>query len=348
MRPLCFVLAFGFALPAFAQKELFFGLPGSKPPIFKEQDIDRRFKKSRLGKALYTGAGAEDPACIQLLGGLLTALAEATPYFHLRDENFTLDPILLEAIQQQLSTPSFPAAAYLMAMIRRVLIEKKVPDEWLELATTINPVVHIIDVGKLRAANERMTPIDSFLFSLPALRERYIVEVVEANSAVTTDVESSFHDSYVDRQVAWGGALLIDAGVNKKPKKGKKFDPNNTMEEIIAILQWLPPDPNEKEVNLLRKKIDTPPPIKIFARLAPKQYLDLERLPRGKRLIVKGRFWQMTKDMSEVEVKDAVLFEDRDWSRGVILGDPNAIAECPMAINELTGLAPVQPGGFKH
>ena len=346
MRRLAFLLCLAFALPAFAQKEVFFGLPGSKPPIFKEQDIDRRFKKSRLGKALYSGAGADDPNCLQLLGGLLTALAEAGPYFHRRDENFTLDPILLNAVNQQLSTQSFPAAAYLLAMIRRVLIDKKVPDEWLELASAINPAVHIIDVGKLRWMNEGIKPVDSFLFSLPALRERYIEEVYSANSAVTTDVNASFRDSYVDRDVAWGGALLIDAGLNKK-KKGKKFDPN-AMDEIIALLQWIPPDPNDKEVNLLRKAIDKPPPIKIIARLAAKQFLDLEKLPRGKRLIVKGRFWEMTRDMSEVEVRDVVLFEDRDWSRGVILGNPDAIAECPMAINELTGVAPVQPGGFHH
>ena len=69
---------------------------------------------------------------------------------------------------------------------------------------------------------------------------------------------------------------------------------------------------------------------------------------RGMNGPVKGRFWEMTRDMSEVEVRDVILFEDRDWSRGVILGNPDAIADCPMAINELTGIAPVQPGGFKH
>ena len=44
--------------------------------------------------------------------------------------------------------------------------------------------------------------------------------------------------------------------------------------------------------------------------------------------------------------RDALIFEDRDFSRGVYLGDPNAVAACPLAINELTGVAPVQPGGF--
>jgi hypothetical protein len=55
----------------------------------------------------------------------------------------------------------------------------------------------------------------------------------------------------------------------------------------------------------------------------------------------------MNRDVTEVEVRDAVLFEDRDWY-GAVLADPNVIATCPAAINELTGIAPTQPGGFKH
>jgi hypothetical protein len=343
MRRVAFVLCLAAALPAFAQKEVFFGPPGTEV-LFKEQDIDRRFKKSKLGKAL--NAGTDNPACVQLIGGLLTALAEVGPYIHRRDENFTLDPTLLEALGTQLSTPAFPASAYLLAMVRRVLIDRKLPDEWLELAKKINPAVRIIDLGKLRMMNEGIKPIDSFLFSLPALRERYIEEVLSANSAVTSDVEASFKDDYVPRDIAWGGARLVDAGLRKKTKKAK-FDPNE-IQELIAILEWLPPDPNDRELNLLAKAATKPPPIRIFARLLPRQYLDLERLPIGKRLIVKGRFWKMDDSVTEVEVKDALLFEDRDWSRGVILGMPEVIAQCPLAVNELTGVAPVQPGGFHH
>ena len=55
---------------AFAQKEVFFG--SGKPPVFKETDTDRRFGKSRIAKAL--SSGTEDPNCVQLLGGLFTAL----------------------------------------------------------------------------------------------------------------------------------------------------------------------------------------------------------------------------------------------------------------------------------
>lgn len=344
MRRLSFVLALGLAVPSFAQKEVLFR-PG--PPLkFKEQDLDRRFNKSKLAKAL--SQGTNDPNCRMLIAGLFTALGEAAPYFHQRDENFTLDPYVLEAMQTQLSTPFFPAAAYFMAMVRRVLIAEKVPDEWLELAKQINVESKIIDLGKLKALNEQMKKVDNFAFSLPMLRDRYIVEVVSANSAVTADVAAEFRDTYIDREVAWGGAILVDAGLSKlKKKKSKKLQPGE-MEEVIALLQWVPPDPNDKELNLLAKKADKPVPIDIYVKLRPKQYLDIERLPRGKRLIVKGRFYEMTLDMKEVLVKDGLLFEDRDWSRGVYLGDPNAVAECPLAINELTGVAPVQPGGFKH
>ncbi len=321
--------------------------PGIEQLLFKEQDVDRRFKKSKLGKALYTGT--DDPNCIQLIGGLFAALAEAGPFFHRRDENFTIDPVVLEAVQTQLSVGSFNAATYLLGMVRQVLILKKLPDEWLALAAAINPQVQIIDVGKLKMLNEGINQIDSFVFTLPSLRDRYIVEVVAANSAVTTDVAATFRDTYIDRQIAWGGATLVDAGLNKmkKAKKGKKFDPT-AIEEIIAILEWVPPDPNDREINFFRKPAEKPVPIRILAHLRPKQYLDIERLPRGKRMIVKGRFWEMNLSVTEVEIKDALLFEDRDFSRGVWLGDPNAVAQCPLAINELTGVAPSQPGGFRH
>lgn len=346
MRRLALVLALAVAGPSFAQKEVLFR-PGDGPLMFKEQDLDRRFKKSKLAKALYTGT--EDPNCQMLISGLFAVLAEAAPYFHRRDENFTLDPNLLAAMQAQLSTPAFPAASYFMAMVRRVLIDRKVPDEWVAFASQLAVNNKFIDIGKLKALNEGLKQIDNFMFTLPMLRDRYIVEVVSANSAVTSDVAAEFRDTYIDREVAWGGALLVDAGLNKvkKAKKGQKFDPN-AMEEIIAILQWVPPDPNDKELNLLAKKADKPIPITIYAKLRPKQYLDLERLPRGKRLIVKGRFYEMNLTMTEVLVKDALLFEDRDFNRGVWLGDPEAVAACPLAINEITGVAPVQPGGFKH
>jgi hypothetical protein len=338
-----------FALPAHAQKDVFFG--NGKGVVFKETDTDRRFAKTRIAKAL--SAGTEDPNCVQLLGGLLTALAEAMPYLHKKDENFMVDPYVLDAVNTQLSNPRFPGTAYYASMVRRVLIDQRVPDAWLATAEQLNSTVRIIDLGKLRLANENFKPIDSFLFTLPALRDRYELEVLRANSAVTTDVAGNFRDTYIDHSVAWSGAYLVDAATMGEPPakgKGKKKAPPAPapgMEELGAILRWDPPDPNAGQLNIMGKA-EKPNPVKIIAKLAAKQYIDLEKVPRGKRLIVRGRFWEMNKTVTEVEVRDVLLFEDRDFSQGILLADPAAVAACPLAINELTGTAGTQPGGFRH
>lgn len=345
MRLTASLLVLLLAAPAFAQKEDLFG-PG-KAVVFREETMDRRFAKSRLAKML--AEGSQDPACVQLMGALFVALAEIGPTLHKRDENFVLDPNLKAAIETQVTTPSFPAMAYLLSMVRRVMIDKRLPDAWLETAKAINPQVKIIDLGKLKMLNEGVSLVDSSYFQIPILKQRYYLEVVGANSAVTTDVAASFRDAYLDRAVAWGGAQLIDAGSNapKKKQKGKKYTAVE-FGELVAILEWLPPDPRKTEIDFYgdaSKK--PPPPVKIIAKLAPKQFSDLEKAARGQRMMVRGQFWEMNRDVTEVEVRDAVLFEDRDWY-GAMLADPNVIAACPAAINELTGVGPAQPGGFKH
>lgn len=344
MRLMSIFLALSFATPALAQKDELFGT--GKPVVYREETMDRRFAKSRVAKMLKEGSA--EVGCVQLMGALFIALAEIGPNLHKRDENFLLDPNLVAAIQNQVTTPNFPAMAYLLSMVRRVLIDKRLPDEWFETAKAINGVVKIIDLGKLKMMNEGITFVDSAAFTIPLLKNRYFTEVVGANSAVTTDVAGSFRDAYLDRDVAWGGATLIDAGSNApKKKKGKKYNPVE-LGELVAILEWLPPDPRKTEIDFYgdaSKK--PPPPVRIIAKLAPKQYTDLEKAFRGQRMLVRGRFWEMNRDVTQVEVRDAQLFEDRDWY-GALLADPNVIATCPAAINELTGIGPAQPGGFKH
>ena len=34
----------------------------------------------------------------------------------------------------------------------------------------------------------------------------------------------------------------------------------------------------------------------------------------------------MDKDITHLELRDAVVFEDRDWSKGAMLADPAAVA----------------------
>lgn len=345
MRRLSSALVVLLAVPAFAQKEEIFG--SGKEPTYREENMDRRFLKSKLNKLLSTGS--DDPACVELMGGLFVALAEIAPVLHRRDDNFTLAPELQNAVNTQLTTPSFPAMGNLIEMVRKVMIDHRLSDEWLQTATALNKTVKLIDLAKLRLINEQISLVDSSYFTIPMLEQRYEAEVVQANSAVTTDVLETFKDTYLDRDVAWGGATLLDIGVNNpKGKKGKKKYRGAEAEELVAVLQWIPHDPRMDQLNLLAQAPVKVTPIFIYVRLQPKQYADLEKFRRGQRVLVKGRFWNMNKTATELEIRDAMLFDDRDWSTGVLLGRPEDIAACPAAINELTGTAPAQPGGFGH
>jgi hypothetical protein len=333
MRALGRILAtFGLllALGASAQPGVFFG--AGKPPLFKEEDVDRRFAKSRLQRGL--AQGTQHPACVQLLGGMLTVLAEAGPLLHKRDENFYLEPGLVNALQTQLSTPRFPAAAYLAAMVRRIQLDGKLPHTWLEVAGQINPSVGTIDVGKLRYLADGLRPIESFYFSLPALRQRYEVEVRRATSASSNTAVLAFRDAYLDRDVAWGGLYLVDVADAPVGASG-----------MVARLV-LPSAASSGNQLVLFANQKKEPEVRITARLAALQYLDVTRLPKGTRLLVRGRFWEMSSDLNSLELRDALLFEDRDWSRGAALADPAVVAQCPLAVNELAGMAPQQPGGF--
>jgi hypothetical protein len=345
MRRLTFLVLVGLAVPCFADaKEELFG--NGKAPNFREEPMDRKFAKSKFAKMLKTGT--DEPACVQLLGGLFVALAEVAPHLHKRDENFSLDPTLVEAVNTQLTTPNFPAMAYLVSMVRRVMIDHRLSDEWLELATNLNKVVKIIDVAKLKQLNEGVSLVDSAYYTIPLMRERYVVEALNSNSAVTTDVIQTFKDTYLDRDVAWGGATLIDVGINQPKGRRKARYKDAEPEELVAVLQWYPPDPRKIELDLLAKAPVKVDPVTIYARLEAKQYTDIEKLYKNQRVLVKGRFWSMTRDGNTIELRNTHIFTDPDWAQGTVLANPAEIADCSVAINELTGLSPVQPGGFHH
>lgn len=331
------------ALPCWAQSDDLFG--SGKPPTFREEAMDRKFNKSKLAKLLK--AGTDEPACVELVGGLLVALAELGPTLHKRDESFYLHPALIDAVSTQLTTPRFPAMAYLVSMVRRVMIDRRLPDEWLATAEALNAKVKIIDMPKLKLLNEQLALADSSAFTIPLLRERYLREAVSANS-VTTDVLAAFRDTYLDRDIAWGGAVLVDIGVNQpKGKKHRRFATAEP-EELVAILRWEPQEPKKRMIDLLEKAPAKVQPIVIYARLQPKQYTDLEKLSKNQRLLVKGRLWEMNKTMTEIEIREGLVFNDTDWARGIVLGSPADVALCSAALNDLTGLAPIQPGGFQH
>lgn len=348
MRRVTAALLVLLAFPALAQRDEIFG--NGKPPKYREETMDRRFAKSKFNKALLAGPEVvlPEPGCVQLYGGLFVALAELAPYIHKRDENFTLDPMLQQAIQTQMTLPNFPAMAYLVSMVRRIMIDSRMPDEWLTMATALNKTVKLIDLAKLKMINEHVDAIDSAYYSMPLLKQRYQVEALNVTSAVTTDVVATFRDAYLDRAVTWGGATLLEIGVNQPKGRKKKKYRDAEAEELVAVLQWEPPDPRRTTLDLLAKAPVKIPPVFIYVRLQPKQFADIEKFHRGQRVMVKGQFWEMNKTVTEFEVRDGVIFNDNDWSGGVLLARPEDVATCPVAINELTGLAPQQPGGFAH
>ncbi|MFN0061806.1 MAG: hypothetical protein ACKVPX_04730 [Myxococcaceae bacterium] len=317
-------------------------LSASAPPAMRENDLDRRFVRTRLYRALYMGVA--DPVCAPALGGLMTLVGEAGPLIHARDENFVLDETLLAALQTQLTTAQFPGSTYFTLMMRRIRLEGRLPPQWLDTAARLQPMVGTIDLGKLRMLAEGVKPIFNATLSLPALRNRYEVDVLRASSAAGASAWDSFRDTYLDHEVAWGELVLVDVQSDVKVPTGDEDATPVTVN--VATADWLAPDPNEGTLSLAPPKPRAK--IRVHARLTPRQYMDVSKLPKGHRVLLRGRLWEMTKNLTEVELRDAVLFEDRNWSQGTLLANPEALGFCPIAVNDLTGTAGGQPGGFGH
>jgi len=336
---------------------------GSKPPLFREQELDRRFKFSKVNKLLQ-GGQVEGLPCLQLTGALFVALAEIGPYLHKKDEKFFLDPALGQSFAMQMDSQRFPGSVYLLAMVRRILIDGKMPREWLITAGRVNQTVQIIDMAKLQYLADGVRHIDSAFFSYELLRQRQAQEVGAATSAAAGTAGLSFRDTYLDRQVTWAGLQLVDVGPERKaPIKGRKGGPALMLEQggIVAHLKWTEPapandffgpDPNVKMPKMAGVPQSLFAPAKratatITARLLDSQFADIYAMPRGSRVMVKGRLFEMNNDLSQIVIRDAVLFQDRDWSQGAILADPGTMLMCPAAVNDVTGSAGVyQPGGF--
>lgn len=319
-----------------------------KPYVYKESNEDRRFGRSRFAKAL--SEGTDVAACAQLQRGMLTVLAEMGPWVHKKDDSLFVDPFLWNAAAQQLGVPpGFPAQANLVLMLRRVMIDGKLPEAWLKTAEKVNSARQPIDLAKLRYLREGLNPIDSWGFTLDALTHAYEVQVLRANALGAADAVAAFRDTYLDREVTWGGLLFQDVGLEQKPKqKGKKKRPAGAEPEPppqkTAHLVWNPPDPNAGQLNFFGP-VKRPPPRLVTVKLQQDQYVDLQRIPKGSRVLVRGRFWEMSDDTLQMEVREGLLFLDRDFSRAA-LADPGVVAACPDAVNEVSGTAPQQPGGF--
>lgn len=335
MRTLLVLVCLAAPLTASAQAHEIFS---QKPPTWREEDLDRKFLKSRIHKALVKGT--DDPACAQVLGGLLTTLADAGMSFHRRDQDIYLDPALVQLLNAQLNNPRFPGTSYFLSMVRRVLIEKQLPKEWLQTAIQLSSTQRTIDLSKLRYLSEGLRPVDSFHFTLPLLRHRWDVEVKRAMSAAKADAEADFRSGYLDREVAWHDLELVDIKL-EKPSKGALQEGPPAQ---IATLKYTEVKESNDPLAMLHGK-KKGPTVTVQARLEPTQYIDVSKLSRGARMLVRGRLFDVKKNASWIDLREAYLFLDFDWSRGA-LADPQAVARCPLAFNDLTGTAPRQPGGW--
>lgn len=315
-------------VPSFARAQASAIFGNGQAVTYREEKLDRQFERTRLARAL--SSGHSNPNCVQLLGGLLTLLAEAGPRLHKRDQNFFLEPALVNALNSQLTVPAFPSSTYFGEMVRRVLIDGKMPAEWLKVAQDVNVSVRVIDLAKLQFLADGMTPIDSLYLTLPFLLERHRVEVSQATSAVASSAQRGFREDYLDHEIAWGGLTLVDITA----RHGKSE----------AVLEEPVPKPKQPTIPFLQEEPPTHRRL-ITVKLASHQYLPLAKLPKGARMLVRGRLYDFNASMTHLEVRDALIFEDRDFSQGALLADPNAVARCPLAKNDLTGSVN-QTGGF--
>lgn len=332
------------AAPAVAQvvdPELF---GDGKPPVYKEEEIDRRFVKTGIYAALADPP--KDPACRKVLATLLVAYADALPYLHRKDQNFYVDPALLQTVRASITTNDFPAVSYLQAMIRRTMIDKKVPAAWLDTGEKLKAELQApIATARMQLDATTVEPIDSFSYTMDALLARYAREVKLAPSVAVDAAEDKFRDKYMDRDVAWGGLLLYDIAKQappeppKKSKKGKHKKVEEPPPEPVDTPTWavvgypvgtpqptVPGIPGSGQV----------PQIQIRARLKDDQKVDLSKFARGQRVLLKGHLWDIGPNMQYVEVRDAYLVPDPDWRTWPGLATPHDVFNCDIAVNDLS------------
>lgn len=330
---------------ALAQKEVIFGA-SKKAPVYRAEAHDQHFRRTKFSQALRKGE--IPPECVQVVGGMLTLVAETGMQFHKRDENLFLPQPLSDALDTQLSGPKFSGRTYFLSLVREVLIGRRIPGTWVKVAQAIQPSYPALDLGKISYLSKRLEPIDSFHFSLPTLQKQYELEVKRATSVNAESAFANFKDDYTDRVVAWGELVLKDLKMEKPAGKGgfESYEPPSQ----IAILNVITPEPQGGFIAQMpfAKKKKKAPVLEITARLAEDQYVPLDRLPKGTRVMVRGRVWDFNEGITKVELRDARIFLDPNWNLGATLALAGAVDGCPFAINDLPGLTAKQPSGFGH
>ena len=365
MRPLAFTLALavlGAAAPARAEQDDEYFT--KKPYVWKEDDRDKRLLNTKLMKSMETGF--KNPGCARVAASLLAAFAEATPYFHKKDNRFAIFKVFTDPI----TTDKFPADDYLVHMLHRAMIDGKAPEAWLTAAKALKSKYKApIDLARLAYAVDGPTLIDSIDFGFVVFLQKYQAEVLLAPTVAQASALERFQDRYLDRDFAWSGLILADIHKEVPPpkpkpklKKGQKPPPVDEDDEdakpkYYATLLV----PQNAPVSHPIFQTRAPEPMRIIARLLPEQYIDLKKVVVTEKFLVRGRFYGFRigsgkKDEPPVivEVRDALLFEDHDWTNYAGFADANDVAACDIAINDLSplGLKDVQGvgdrDGFSH
>jgi hypothetical protein len=314
-------------------------------PLYKEEEIDRRFLKTGIHAALEQLP--KEASCQRIVATLLVAYSDAMAYLHRRDQSFYVDPALLQTLDRTVSSDQFPARAYLASMIRRTLIDKKVPAAWIRTGEILKKSLQApIETQRMQLQGQGISPIDSFFYTEDALLNRYGREVKRATSVDVSTAEERFRDKYMNRDVAWGGLVLHDIARQlpaAAPAPAKKHGKHAVApapaadagpEPLWAILGFPvgPPLPTVPGIPGGGQV----PELEIKVRLADDPLIDTTQLARGQRVLVKGHLWDIAPNMAWVEVHDAYLFPDPDWSTWPGLALAGDVRACPIAINDLS------------
>ncbi len=318
-----------------------------KPYLFREDEQDKRFSNTRLAKAL--GQVPADAACARVAASYLMALAEAAPFFHKKDDRM----VLFTGMVAPLENRQFPAGEYLLHLLRRVAIDGKAPEAWLATARQLKSRIKApIDLARLEYAVDGLRPVDSVELTLAALVARYEEEVRLAPSLAQASALERFQDRYLDRDVVWGSLVLADIRTQGPPKLKKGESPSPSDGEGRPYLQatFLVPlasGPDNPFFPAPKKA-----PIRIRARLASEQYLDVKAAVRTAKYVVHGRLFafQAGSGMGGsqtfgIELREALLFDDHDWSHYAGFASAQDAASCDACRNDLSPRGLKEPEG---
>ncbi|MGC4122401.1 MAG: hypothetical protein QM765_49045 [Myxococcales bacterium] len=323
-----------------------------KPYVWKLDEKDQRLVNTKLFKAIAAENGLKNPHCARVAASLLAAFAEATPFFHKKDNRFALFKVFTDPM----TTDKFPADDYLVHMLHRAMFDGKAPEAWLEAAKMLKAKYKApIDLGKLSYAVDGPTPIDSIDFGLAVFLDRYKTEVLLSPTVALASALERFQDRYLDRDLAWGGLVLADIHKEDKPpppklKKGQKPPPPPPPSDDEEEEQWpkyfaslLVPQFTPYQNPMFPTK--QPEPMRVIVQMSAEQYLDVKKVVVSRPYLVHGRFYGFkTGDVKKdeppmtIDIRNGLLFEEHDWTNYAGFANAEDVEACEIAINDLSPL----------